>query len=259
MTSCLCNTDDCLLCEAYLSEGLRDAQACEIQGLLSRRIAQAQEIVFRQGETCDWLYVVRDGQVKLSVSGPDGREQIVRIGIAGQLIGYDTVDNGSHSCTATALTPVRLCGIRQRDMLRALNENLEVSRRMVQLLNQELVRAQTLIHILGQKSSAEKIALFLLSLVPAHGRDAPQADVPLPLSRREMSELLGLTVETVSRLMAKLKRERIIEAPRGRFRILNRPGLNIYAGTNALNTRAPLARGRPIQAGVSRRRASPRQ
>lgn len=92
-------------------------------------------------------------------------------------------------------------------------------------------RAQTLIYILGQKSSAETIALFLLSLVPTHGRDAPQADVPLPLSRREMSELLGLTVETVSRLMAKLERERIIEAPRGRFRILNRPGLNIYAGT----------------------------
>jgi len=244
MSNCLCRADDCLLCEAHLHEGLSDAQACAIQGLLSRRTVESQEIIFRQGATSDWLYVVRAGQLKLSVTGPDGREQIMRIAIAGQLIGYDTIDDLHHPYTATAQTPVRLCGIRHRDMLRVLEENLEVSRRMVQLLNQELVQAQALIHILGQKSSAEKIALFLLSLVPAHGRNGPQADAPLPLSRQEMADMLGLTVETVSRLMAKLKRERIIEAPRGHIRILNRHRLNIYAGTNPLNTLRP-GRARP--------------
>lgn len=242
MSNCLCNADDCLLCEAHLHEGLSDAQACEIQGLLSRRTAQSQEIIFRQGETSDWLYVVRAGQLKLSVTGPGGREQIMRIAIAGQLIGYDTIDDLHHPYTATALTPVRLCGVRHRDMLRVLEENLEVSRRMVQLLNQELVQAQALIHVLGQKSSAEKIALFLLSLVPEHGRDSPPLDIPLSLSRQEMADMLGLTVETVSRLMAELKRERIIEAPRGHIRILNRQGLNIYAGTNPLNTTRPGSR-----------------
>jgi len=239
MPGCLCQADDCLLCEAHLHEGLSDAQACEIQGLLCRRTAEPQEIIFRQGEPSDWLYVVRAGQLKLSVTGPEGREQIMRVAIAGQLIGYDTIDDLLHPYTATALTPVRLCGIRHRDMLRVLEENLEVSRRMVQLLNQELVQAQALIHILGQKSSAEKIALFLLSLVPEHGRDSPQLDIPLSLSRKEMADMLGLTVETVSRLMAELKREQIIEAPRGHIRILNREGLNIYAGTNPLNTMRP--------------------
>ncbi len=242
MSNCLCNADDCLLCEAHLHEGLSDAQACEIQGLLSRRTAESQEIVFRQGETSDWLYVVRAGQLKLSVTAPDGREQIMRIAIAGQLIGYDTIDDLHHPYTATALTPVRLCGIRHRDLLRVLEENLEVSRRMVQLLNQELIQARALIHILGQKSSAEKIALFLLSLVPEHGHDSPQMDIPLSLSRQEMADMLGLTVETVSRLMAELKRERIIEAPRGHIRILNRQGLNIYAGTSPLNATRPGSR-----------------
>ncbi len=242
MSACLCHTDDCLLCEAHLHEGLTDAQACEIQGLLSRRTAEPQEIIFRQGETSDWLYVVRAGQLKLSVTGADGREQIMRIAVAGQLIGYDTIDDLHHPYTATALTAARLCGIRHRDMLRVLEENLEVSRRMVQLLNLELVQARALIHILGQKSSAEKIALFLLSLVPEHGHDGPQVDVPLPLSRQEMADMLGLTVETVSRQMAELKRERIIEAPRGHIRILNRPGLNIYTGMSPLNSKRPGSR-----------------
>ena len=242
MSNCLCHADDCLLCEAHLHEGLSDAQACEIQGLLSRRTAESQEIIFRQGETSDWLYVVRAGQLKLSVTGPGGREQIMRIAIAGQLIGYDTIDDLNHPYTATALTPVRLCGIRHRDMLRVLEENLEVSRRMVQLLNQELVQAQALIHILGQKSSAEKIALFLLSLVPKHGHDSPQLDIPLSLSRQEMADMLGLTVETVSRLMAELKRERIIEAPRGHIRILDRKGLHAYVGSTPLATNRGLLR-----------------
>ncbi|MEK7759589.1 MAG: helix-turn-helix domain-containing protein, partial [Pseudomonadota bacterium] len=56
-------------------------------------------------------------------------------------------------------------------------------------------------------------------------------ELPLPLSRREIADMLGLTVETVSRLMTELKRERIIEAPRGHLRILNLKGLRAYAGS----------------------------
>jgi CRP/FNR family transcriptional regulator len=230
MSNCLCHADDCLLCEAHLHEGLSDAQACEIQGLLRRSSMQPQETIFRQGDASDWLYIVRAGQLKISVNGADGREQIMRIAVAGQLIGYDTVEDLHHPYTATALTAVRLCGIRHRDLLRVLEQNLEVSRRMVQLLNQELSQAQVLIHILGQKSSAEKIAAFLLSLIPEQGRPEPEAAIPLPLSRREMADMLGLTVETVSRLMAELRRERVIEAPRGYIHILDRKRLHAYAG-----------------------------
>ena len=239
MSSCLCNSDDCLLCDAHLTEGMTDAQACEIQGLLNRCTADPQETIFRQGEASDWLYVVRAGQIKLSVTVPDGREQIMRIAVAGQLIGYDTVDDLRHPYTATALTAVRLCGIRHRDMLRVLEQNPEVSRHMVQLLNHELSQAQSLIHILGQKSSAEKIALFLLSLVPEHDREELPADLSMPLSRQEMADMLGLTVETVSRLMAELKRDHIIEAPRGSIRILNRKSLHAYAGTVPLKPLRP--------------------
>ena len=234
MSNCLCHADDCLLCEAHLQEGLTAAQACEVQGLLCRRSADPQETIFRQGEASDWLYVVRAGQVKLAVSASDGREQILRIAVAGQLIGCDTLQDLRRPCTATALTPVRLCGIRHRDMLRVLEQNSEVALRMVQLLNQELSQATALIHVLGQKSSAEKIALFLLSLVPANTRTDPQAEMPLPLSRQEMADMLGLTVETVSRLMAELKRERIIDAPRGHVRILDHKGLHAYAGSSPL-------------------------
>jgi len=229
MSSCLCHADDCLLCEAHLQEGLTAAQACEIRGLLKRQVAQPHEIIFRQGEASEWLYIVRAGQLKLTATDRDGREQIIRVAVAGQLIGYHAISDLHHPYTATVLTPARLCGIRHHDMLRVMEQNVEVSRRLVQLLNQELSQAQALIRILGQKSAAEKLALFLLSLVPEHERREPPAEMPMPLSRREMADMLGLAVETVSRLMAELKRARIIEAPRGgHIRILDRKGLHAF-------------------------------
>jgi len=244
MSHCLCHADDCLLCDAHLHEGLTELQACEIKGLLARRELRPHEVLFRQGESSDWLYVVRDGQLKLTVVEADGREQIIRIAVGGQLIGYNSLDDQHHAYTATALTEVRLCGIRHRDMLQVLDSNVDVSRRMVELLNDELAQARSLIRILGQKTAAEKIALFLLSLAPPYLAPTPAISHPLPLSRREIADMLGLTEETVSRLMAELRRERIIEAPRGEVRILDRHALHRFAGLDPETPAASILRSR---------------
>ena len=238
MNACVCQTDDCLLCEARLYDGLDSDQVCAIRGLLGKQTFEARQVVFRQGAASDWLYLIRSGQIKLTSCAPDGREQIIRIGVAGQMVGFDTVDDHLHTYSAETLTPVRVCTLRHRDMLRVLEQNPRVSRRLVDLLNQELAQAHLLIRVLGQKTSAEKVALFLLSLIPEPvDMDQAQAhELPLPLSRREIADMLGLTVETVSRSMSELRREQIVEAPRGRVRILDLKGLRAYAG-------APSVRG----------------
>ena len=231
MNTCVCQADDCLLCEAQLYTGLDSDQVCMIRGLLGKQTFESRQVVFRQGDASDWLYVIRSGQIKLTSCGPDGHEQIIRIGVAGHMLGFNTVDDRHHSYSAETLTPVRVCTIRHRDMLRVLEQNPRVSRRLVDLLNQELAQAHLLIRVLGQKTSAEKVALFLLSLVPEPADQARMHELPLPLSRQEIADMLGLTVETVSRLMSELKRRQIIEAPRGHLRILNLKGLRACAGT----------------------------
>jgi CRP/FNR family transcriptional regulator len=231
MNTCVCQADDCLLCEAQLYTGLDSDQVCMIRGLLGKQTFESRQVVFRQGDASDWLYVIRSGQIKLTSCGPDGHEQIIRIGVAGHMLGFNTVDDHHHTYSAETLTPVRVCTIRHRDMLRVLEQNPRVSRRLVDLLNQELAQAHLLIRVLGQKTSAEKIALFLLSLVPEPADQARMHELPLPLSRQEIADMLGLTVETVSRLMSELKRRQIIEAPRGHLRILNLKGLRACAGT----------------------------
>lgn len=241
MYRCACQVGECVLCEARLASGPAREHACEVRGLLTRQTHRPREILFRQGEPSEHLFLLGTGQVKLMSNLPDGREQILGVRIAGQLLGFEALhpagaaERGGaaggdvqHPYTAETLTTVEVCRIRHRDMLAILEQNPAVSLRVIERLRQELDQAQVLIRDLGLKSAPEKVASFILSLVPD---DAARADILLmPLSRLEIAEFLGLTVETVSRVFAKFRRDDLIRTPRGRVEILNRAHLSSVAG-----------------------------
>ncbi len=147
------------------------------------------------------------------------------------MIGFDTMDDDVYTYTAETLTPVSVCTIQRKDMLQILEQNSTVSLRLVEILNDELKQAKTLIRVLGHKSPIGKIATFILSLLPQRG--AIPRELLLPLTREEVAEMVGLTEETVSRVMADLKRKGVIEAPRGYIRILDRNRIYSLAGISA--------------------------
>jgi CRP/FNR family transcriptional regulator len=228
MGGCLCENDGCVLCEAQLFSGLTEEHVCKIQSLLSRHSYKTHEALFLEGEPSDRLFVLRSGQVKLTTSLPDGREQILRLSVVGHIVGLETLKGGDYPYTATAVLPTEACTIRHKDLLKILEANPAVSMRTIQTLSEELEKAQQLIRDLGLKSAPERVASFILSLVPPRVR--PNGEIMLALTRHEIAEMLGLTVETVSRVMAELKREEIIEAPRGHLRILDNDKLKKMAG-----------------------------
>lgn len=230
MAECFCQVESCVLCDAQLHSRLTLEQVCEVRGLIARKQLAPHETLFRAGEPNQHLYIVSDGQIKLTALSSDGREQIIGIAVAGNLIGFDDVRDTAHTYSAVALTPARVCKITHADMLKVLEENPPAMLRVINMLNEELGRAQSVIRLLGQKSSTERVASFLLSLLPPGTRHDKPLEVPLPLSRQEMAELLGLTIETVSRHMSELKREGIIDAPRGHLRVLDAPRLQGLAG-----------------------------
>src|SRR4030067_2470951 len=117
-------------------------------------------------------------------------------------------------------------------MMRILEKDPGVSIKMIHMLNGELERSRALVRDLGLKSSTERVASFILSLVPLT-RGLSRA-LALPLTRKEISEMLGLTVETVSRAMTGLQRVGIIRTARGRFHKLDAGRLRALAeGTSA--------------------------
>ncbi len=228
MLNCQCQNDDCVLCGAMFSSGdLGRAPACDIRGLLSRRRYAAGETVFREGTPCTQLMVLRAGQLKLTTMPLAGREQILGLLVAGQLVGFETSD-ATYPYTATALTPVEACCVTHKDMLRVLEENPSVALRVIQRFRDELVQAQIMIRNLGIKPAHARVASFILSLVPI-GADASEP-FPLVLSRLEIAELLGLSEETVSRVFAEFRRNGLIEAPHGEVRLLDAGRVRRLAG-----------------------------
>lgn len=230
MLSCPCQIGQCILCEAHLFSGLGAEQVCQIQGMVSKRSYRPHEILFREKDPDAYLFLLREGQVKLTTSLPDGRQQILGLRVAGHLLGFATLDDRAYPYTAEALTAVQLCIIRHRSMLRVLRQNPEVSLRLIRMLNDELERSQALIRDLGLKTASEKVASFVLSLVPP--RAPYPTSVSLVLSRQEIAGMLGLTVETVSRTIAEFKRTGVIQTPHKQILILDMARLRTLAGSS---------------------------
>lgn len=228
MLNCRCQNDQCVLCGALISSGDHgQARACEIRGVVNRCRYAAGEIVFREGTPCTELLVLRTGQIKLTTLPLTGREQILGLLVAGQLVGFETSD-AVFPYTATALTAVEACCITHKDMRHVLEANPSVALSVIQHFRDELVRAQIMIRNLGIKPAHARVASFILSLVPSGA--GLHETFPLLLSRLEIAELLGLSEETVSRVFAEMRRNSLIDAPHGEIRLLDLGRIRRIAG-----------------------------
>ena len=140
----------------------------------------------------------------------NGREQTVGLALPGDFIGRPMAARSAQ--TVTAVSDSRVC-IVSRATFEALSHELpEIEHALIKQSFDELDRARSWLLLLGRKSSVERVATFLVDLADKHGGQPGDA-VPLDLTRQEIAELLGLTIETVSRKLAELKRNGIITLP----------------------------------------------
>lgn len=227
---CECEVRDCLLCPAMLLLGVGAEQVCEIVGLRFRQYLEPDVYLFRAGEPSGRMYVLRAGLVKLTKSLPDGREQIIGLRRGGNVVGLEGLVSDVHQYSVQTLSPTIACSVVYKDMLRILEQNPRVSINAIRLLTQELDKAQTLIGELGMKSTPERVATLISSLVPEDS--AAPITLTIPLSRREIADLLGLSLETVCRVIAQYVRDGLVRAPRGghEWQILDLPRLRRLAG-----------------------------
>lgn len=178
------------------------------------------EVLFMQGQPSNWLYSVTEGMVKICTHTADGREQIVGLSSPERLlVGLQSLSEDRYAYTAVAATEVRACKVNHRTLLARIEHQPELAVRLIDAVNAQLTHSRALMEVLGHKCAAAKIAAFILLMTPKaeHGN----CDFRLPFSRQEMASLLGLSEETVCRLMATMKRAGAIYAPRGRIEIRN--------------------------------------
>lgn len=228
----VCSTDNtlCDFCKAKLFAGITGKRLEVLGRRLTNCRSPARLMLFRAGDASQYLYVIREGQVKLTRMDIDGHEHLLDIAGPGYFLGFDAIGNSSYTYSAETLTPCMFCRIRHGDIVPLLNEEPRVSLNVLLAVNEQLGQARKLMRVLGRKTAAEKVAALLLNLYPSKTDGETGKVGGLHLSRQEMAKILGLTVETVSRIMAALRRKGVINAPRGRIVISARGRLQALAG-----------------------------
>ena len=156
---------------------------------------------------------------------PDGRRQIVGFASAGHLLGL--APEGTYVYSAEAITDVTLCRYPRASFDRLVDSVPGLARRLWAVTADELRFAQDQLLLLGRKNATERVASFLLLLAE---QQASEADVSIPMTRSDIGDYLGLTIETVSRTLTKLRRHKVIALPAAdRATILDREGLETLA------------------------------
>jgi CRP/FNR family transcriptional regulator len=175
----------------------------------SRRWAR-RETIFRAGEPAGSFFKIVRGFVALTRMIDDGRRQIVSIHTTGDLCGY-LDNNGLYQFGGEALTDVEACGIDRRKFDVFASHNPDLASALFADLAEKLSRAKENMAVIGQLRSTERVAHFLVEVdrLYAERRVAVQP-LALHLTRQEIADYLGLTLETVSRSFAKLKQQHLI-------------------------------------------------
>jgi CRP-like cAMP-binding protein len=187
---------------------------------------QREQEIHGQGEQARSCYRILSGCVRIVKLMEDGRRQINEFLMAGDMFGFDELE--THDFAAEAVSDVVLRRYPRR-MVEALAEtNVGLARRLRDLTSLSLRTAHTRLVLLGRKTASERIATFLLEMeerlpqVRAHRLD-------LPMSRTDMADHLGLTIETVCRVLAHIRRDGTIAIQRGSIDICDTVGLQQLA------------------------------
>jgi CRP/FNR family nitrogen fixation transcriptional regulator len=176
--------------------------------------------IFGEDEPADYVYLVLHGSVRSYRVLGDGRRQVTAFHLAGDVFGLEFGD--VHRCSAEAVVRSSILVVKRSALLAAAEGDHEVARRLWIATARELHRSQNHSLLLIQ-SAQERVAAFLLDMAD---RQRAEGIIELPMSRQDIADYLGLTIETVSRTLTQLEGEATIELPASRRIVLrNRSAL----------------------------------
>jgi CRP/FNR family transcriptional regulator len=220
-----------LLKKAPVFTGVSEKELEEIIAIASLKQVEKRKILFSDCEEANGFYVVLSGKVKLYKVSPEGKEQIVHVISPFDSFGEASLFiKGSHPFYAETLNDCQLLFFPKKNFLRLLKKNFRLSANMTITLSDYVKRLSTLIEDLSLKEVPSRIAKYLLDLSLKQSKEGKSfEDVELDLSRSQLASRLGTIRETLSKTLAKMKAQGIIDIKKNRIYILNREALEKIA------------------------------
>jgi CRP/FNR family transcriptional regulator, anaerobic regulatory protein len=180
-----------------------------------RRLAP-KEHVFCEGDDREHVFRVEDGVIAVYKTLPDGRRQIIDFAYPGDLIGLGVLSERVLSAQATVASRVRCLSAAALERMAETDAGLAL--KLYKSVCQELAATRNLLVTVGQRSAIERMAAFLVGLHRRTG-SSDSTSIMLAMRRSDIADLLGLTIETVSRTLTKLRTMGVIDVEQGGARV----------------------------------------
>jgi CRP/FNR family transcriptional regulator len=212
--------------------------------------------VFRAGDPFDSIYAIRFGVFKSYAVTRSGRTQVTAFPMVGDLAGMDGIGSGTHVQNLVALEAGEVCVIPHARLQELIGLFPRLHDRVNRIMSREIVREQELMTLLGTMDGDAKVAEFLLSLARRFAaRGYSSTEFNLRMTRAEIGSYLGLTLETVCRIVSKLQKLGLIRTQGREVEIVDVEGLSAITSEDKESTQSDARHtGRPAPARGTRPR-----
>jgi CRP/FNR family transcriptional regulator len=224
----------CSLHNLCLPTGLKESEMWRLDNIIGRRRRVSRDdVLYRPGDQFSSLYAIRLGHFKTQRVDRNGSLQITGFQMPGELLGMDAIGGGKYHCEAVALEDSEVCEIPFAKLEELVAEMPALLRHFHRLMSQEIAREQNVMLILGNMRAEQQFSAFLVNLAARYAaRGYSSTRFQLRMSREDIGSYLGLTIESISRLLTRFKKRGLISVDKREVEIVDLEALKaIAAGT----------------------------
>jgi len=216
----------CLAGNTHLLRGQVDNIVADSNMRKKKMTFKKGQPIFLEGDPCDGIYCLKQGVVAIRKYGSDGTSAVMKLIFPGQNFGYRSVlFDKAHKTSAEAMTPVSLCMLNKYDVKSILDQNVKARQDLIDLIEQDLDAMEEKLLLTVTKTIRSRFAYLLFTMSKHIEPEANRITFSLPVSKKDISAITGITVESLSRLLKKFKALNLIEEQKGVITILDRQAL----------------------------------
>ena len=228
------NCGSCSVRKLCLPVGLGDEDIERLEQVTrKKKILKAGDTLFRAGDPFSNLYAIRSGSFKSAVIGADGDTQVTHFALPGELLGLDAYSGGSHPGYAEALEDSSVCVLPFTQLENLAQQVPALQKQIYNIFSEELKQDSDVLLLLGKRSAEGRLAALLINISSRYARRGYSAsEFKLSMQRIDIANYLGLTAETVSRLISRFQKQGLIRVQGRSITILDLIALSELAGTH---------------------------
>jgi CRP/FNR family transcriptional regulator len=214
-----------------LLRGLNAADVAQFDGIVKRHRIPRDAHLYCIGQPFASLYAIHFGHFKTAQVDRRGAQQVTGFAMSGELLGFDAIAGGRHACDAVALEDSEVCEIPFARLQELFARFPQLLQNFHRLMSEEIQREQGVMLVLGNMRAEQRFACFVLDLSARYAqRGYSPLSFQLRMSRDDIGGYLGLTIESVSRLVARFRNNGWIRLDNRQLEILDPAGLAALAG-----------------------------